>query len=309
MFKLAEDVELNRISWTGARAIVILGLLITAPRSFEEIKSVLKTLNLFEEGQSGDILRLDMNSLKYIGCKISRPSARTQNKYVLLDHPYALQFTEDEIKLLKRVYREVKKASDIKLLMDFDIFFKKLATYVFNNETKEALLGISELKYFKNDFIQDLYYAAEQKYQLDLIYKIPISKREIRKLVVAQKLIMQNGKIYLYGFDIEKQKSIVLNVKRIVEIIARMFSKKDVTGKPLKVKFILHSDLVYLLNIEEKVLEAGEKFCTVEASYYNEFLAMQRILSFGQGCKVLEPQDFKTKIIDKLKEMRDVYGG
>ena len=47
----------------------------------------------------------------------------------------------------------------------------------------------------------------------------------------------------------------------------------------------------------------------VEGKYYNEFLAAQRILSFGSACTVLEPQDFREKIIQKLKSMRNNYNG
>ena len=39
MFKIAEDTELNHISLTGARALVLIGLLSVKPRSFEEIKT------------------------------------------------------------------------------------------------------------------------------------------------------------------------------------------------------------------------------------------------------------------------------
>ena len=31
----------------------------------------------------------------------------------------------------------------------------------------------------------------------------------------------------------------------------------------------------------------------IEGSYHNEFLATQRVLSFGSNCTVVEPEDFK----------------
>ena len=38
MFKPADKTELNQISLTGMRAIVLIGLLIEAPRTLEEIR-------------------------------------------------------------------------------------------------------------------------------------------------------------------------------------------------------------------------------------------------------------------------------
>ena len=34
---------------------------------------------------------------------------------------------------------------------------------------------------------------------------------------------------------------------------------------------------------------------------------MQRVLSFGKNCTVLEPDKFKAKLIEKIKEMRNIY--
>ena len=47
----------------------------------------------------------------------------------------------------------------------------------------------------------------------------------------------------------------------------------------------------------------------VEGEYHNEFVAVQRMLSFGANCTVLEPQAIREKIIEKLKNMRKNYNG
>jgi predicted DNA-binding transcriptional regulator YafY len=47
----------------------------------------------------------------------------------------------------------------------------------------------------------------------------------------------------------------------------------------------------------------------IEGKYHNEFIAMQRILSFGDNCIVISPENFKENIIDSLKKMRALYDG
>lgn len=307
MFKLAEDIDINQISVTGARAIVILGLLIMKPRSKKELMDALINYKLITESTSDEIIRNDLSTLKHAGCDVSRACSKLDGKYMLLDHPFVLKLTLEDIELLKKVYNKAKQTADLKLLIEFEALFRKISNYVVDKDIKEALLGIGELKYYEPNFIQDLYYAVERQYQLDLIYKVPTSPIERRKQIIAQKLVLQNGKIYLYGYDVEKDKSTVLNVRRIVQILSRTFKKKNPEENLVNVKFVLSADMLDSLNDDEYVIDQNEERLIVEANYYNEFLAMQRIMSFGEKCTVLEPQNFKESVIEKLKEMRGVY--
>jgi hypothetical protein len=307
VFKLAEDIDINQISVTGARAIVVLGLLIMKPRSKKELMDALINYNLITESTSDEVVRNDLGTLKYAGCDISRACSKLDGKYMLLSHPFVLKLTIKDVDLLKKIYNKAKQNADIRLFVEFDALFKKLSDYVVDTDIKEALLGISELRYYEQNIIQDLYYAVERQYQLDLIYKVPTLSIEKKKQIIAQKLVLQNGKIYLYGYDVEKEKSIVLNVRRIVQILSRAFKKKNPDENLINVKFILSTDMLDSLNSDEYVIDQNGEYLIVEASYYNEFLAMQRIMSFGEKCTVLEPQNFKESVIKKLKEMRGVY--
>ena len=307
MFKLAEDIDINQISVTGARAIVILGLLIMRPRSKKELMDALINYKLITESTSDEIIRNDLGTLKHAGCDISRACSKLDGKYMLLDHPFVLKLTLEEVESLKKVYNKAKQTADLKLLIEFEALFRKISNYVVDKDIKEALLGIGELKYYEPNFIQDLYYAVERQYQLDLIYKVPTSSVERRKQIIAQKLVLQNEKIYLYGYDVENDKSIVLNVRRIIQILSKTFKKKNPEENLINVRFVLSSDMLDSLSDDEYVVDQNEERLIVEASYYNEFLAMQRIMSFGEKCTVLEPQNFKESVIKKLREMRGVY--
>ena len=83
MFKTEEKTDLNQISLTGLRALVFISLLVSKPCSMDEIKQNLINLKIMDENQKDDILRIDLNTIKSMGCEILRCSQKTGYKYVL----------------------------------------------------------------------------------------------------------------------------------------------------------------------------------------------------------------------------------
>ena len=306
MIKVAEKNELTQVSLTGIRSIVLLGLLIIAPRSLEEIRKIFLQYNIIDESSSNDILRIDINTLKYMGCEISRASAKTDFKYVLGNHPFSLNVTLEEIKLIKRFYKIVKKTADIPKLLVYDDFFKKIAKFI-SNENKEAFLGISVLKHFDIKLIKSLLRDCDEKALLTLDYISPDNQFVLTKKIAAKSLEYRNDKIYLHGFDIEKNKWIILNLKRIQSIWGKNKNNGDYIENKICTRFMLKSIYNNTLEDNEKVIDKIGNNCIVEGVYFNKFLCIQRMLSFGANCTVLEPLEIKNKIIELLQEMRKIY--
>lgn len=307
MFKIAEKTELNQISLTGMRAIVLVGLLIVRPRSLEEIRRAFTELNIMEESHSDDILRIDLNTIKAMGCEISRACAKTNHKYVLSKHPFALKIPEKELKALKKVYDKTTEKADILTLIEYDDLFKKIAFHICDESTKESLLGISNLKYYDVEMIKDLLVDCKHNRTLSVLYKKPNSNDATEKEIVVQQLVNNNEKIYLYGYDTKKQESIVLNLRRIMSICSRNFKKSNIEPLQTNIKFIIKNINLDMLEDNERVIDSTDNGYIVEGVYHNEFLATQRILSFGSNCTVLEPVEFKNNIVEKIKEMRKIY--
>ena len=122
-------------------------------------------------------------------------------------------------------------------------------------------------------------------------------------------LEFQNDKIYLYAYDLGKKESVVLNIKRIKSILSRRENGDNIQVKNVCVKFFLKSFGLNDILENEKIVEKQENGMIVEGEYHNEFVAVQRMLSFGANCTVLEPQAIREKIIEKLKNMRKNYNG
>ena len=157
MFKLLEDTELNQISLTGTRSLVLVGLLMKAPRSLEEIRKAFIELKIMEPEHSDDILRIDLNTLRTMGCEISRSSAKTGYKYVLTKHPFSLNITSEEVSLLRKIYKRVKDNCDMALLLKYDELFRKLAFHVMDDEIREEFI-----RAIKNGNRQELMKAVQK---------------------------------------------------------------------------------------------------------------------------------------------------
>ena len=306
MHRIVEKTELNQISLTGMRALILVGLLIKAPRSLEEIKETFINYNIMEKSHSNDIIRIDLNTLRAMGCEISRASIKTNYKYVLTKHPFELNINDDDINILTKSYKKIKSKCNVTTLLEYDDLFKKLAKYTSNNEIKEKLYGISVLKEFSIELIQTLLEDCKRKNKIKIVYQKTYDDEISIKEIIAQNLVFNNDKIYLQGFNLEKQAPIILHIKRIKDIIFRINNDKT-NFQTTKIKFHLKSFGVLELNENETIIKSDNNGYLIEGEYHNDFIAIQRILSFGSDCTVLEPKDFRKTIIEKLKNIRRAY--
>lgn len=304
-----EKADLCQVSLTGLRALVMLGLLSNAPRSLEDIRKKFLAKGLIEPENSYDILRIDMNTLRSMGCEISRASSKTDHKHILIKHPYGLKLTQDDIKILKRAYRIVKNCADFEILLRYHKLFKKLAQYVFDEDIKEQLYGISILKSHNTEFLEELANDCREKNTITIEYRDGGTRQTKIKNVVAQKIEMQNDKVYLFGFDTNTQESVMLLAKRIRGIISRTYDPDSVIEqKPVEVKFSLKNFNVAGIQDCEEIIESHDDMSQIlKGTYHNEFIAVQRMLELGTECTVLEPEHIRQKVIDKLLLMREIY--
>ncbi|MBR1776794.1 WYL domain-containing protein [bacterium] len=307
ILKGTEKTDLCQISLTGLRAIVLIGLLMERPRSLDEIKQAFVEYNIMDEDNSSDILRIDLNTLRAMGCQISRADKKTGNKYVLLKHPFELNITTDEVNLLRKAYRKLKNTSNIKTLIGYDRLFKKLAYYVGDNSVKEEILGLSVLKSLNTDLITELLEDCKLKMEIHLEYKSPVHEKILEMQVEAKDLVFKNDKVYVYAFDINKKEAVTLNVSRILKIIFRKSGEGNDNINPKIIEFKLKYFGVNGLLDCEKIISENSGGYLIRGEYHNDFVAMQRILSFGSDCTVVSPTDFRDEIIQKLKKIREIY--
>jgi predicted DNA-binding transcriptional regulator YafY len=311
VLKVATKEELCQISLTGLRALILFGLLVKEPQSLEDIRKTFLQHNVIDESSSNDILRIDLNTLRVMGCKITRADKSTNFKYRLLEHPFSLNITDEEIGVIRRAYKKIKEEADIPTLIQYDDLFRKISNYITDETIKEKILGISVLKSYKSEFLNELITDCQNNSILTLEYKSPASKNSKIIEIAVRKIIFQNDKIYLWGNDINSGEGLSLHVKRIIKIILRKSNEGGFPGaKPVCVRFLLSNFGLSGLDDSETIIERRDdgKYL-IEGNYHNKFYAVQRILSLGSACTVTEPAEFRADIIAILKEMRNMYNG
>jgi len=306
MLRFDLQCDPKKISLTGVRAVVILALLEQKPRTFEEIKDFLVSSNLVDREYSIDTIRIDLNTLKYAGCSISRADKRTNNCYVLLSHPFDLTFSDEEVQTLKKVYDSIKKYASVSRLIEYDKLFEKLANSVKNEETKQKLLGISILKGLDKDFIEELLTDANKKSRMTIEYIVDKS-RKVKYDITVESLGIRSNKLYVYCFNHAFGKRSFLKFSSFSKILCRQLNDDETILEDFVIEFELKNYKKYTLEKDEKLIESKGNVAKIKGSYFNDFIAMQRMLYFANDCTILSPVDTKEKLVEKLEKMRSLY--
>ena len=305
MLKLYEKVDTKLISLTGARTLLLLTLLSTGPKNAEEINNFFLSNNILDKAYSKDTLRIDLNCLKSFGIKISRAN-KYDGRYSLLSSPFMLKVTKKELNALSKLYyMDVEKLS-IPQLITYHKLFNKLSEYVAPQEHKEFIKGISILKNVNIGLLEELYTDCKNKNLISILYYSPrLKEKEIK--IETDYIGFRSNQLYLFGYDTDLKKNVFLNLTRIKKILLR-FLRKDDTRAPLKtVIFKLKNFENYDLEPNEVIVNKTDNEAEIQGQYYNDFIAMQRMLYFAEDCTVIEPQELIDTILTKLSKMRKHY--
>ena len=299
--------ENKQVSMTGARALVMLVAFLEGPKTFEEIRQYLIDCGVVSREYSVDTIRIDINTLKSVGCEISKATKRNNHKYGLISHPFNLCMTSDEVDALKNVYKKILKTAKPKKILDYHKLFLKLADMNKDENIKEEILGISLLKYQNIDLLEELLSDEKKHNKVRILYRAPNCPDGCEYDISIEKLGVRHGKLYVYCFNHTLGSRVFLNVSRIKKIICKIFDKTSSVGSDVKVVFKLKFYKEYELEENETILEEHDDYALIEGSYFNDFIAFQRMLSFASDCTVISPDKVRDLVIEKLKEMRAIY--
>ena len=304
-FLTNNTVSCNLMSLTGYRTLIILSALMESPKSNNELNEYFLNNQYIREKFSNDTLRIYINSLRAIGCEITKANAGNNNKYTLLSHPFTYDVSKLQLKALQKLYKSSYEKIDIKNLIALENFFIKLSAYTKDEGSRETLKNISALKHIDKNILNDILIHCKNKNQIVFLYNSPKSgEKEIE--VVADKLSFKSDKLYLWGNNLTHKEYSFFSVERILKICSIKFAKSKETFHKIKILCEIY-DNEYTPQEGEKILEKANDKCIVEITSENEFSIIQRILYMANSCKVLQPQGFKEKIISKLKMMEENY--
>ncbi len=309
-FRKTNVVTYNLMSFTGFKSLLLFTILCESPKSYSEVCDYFKNHPYIKEEMSADTFRVYLTSLRRCGCEIEVKRMKGGAKYQIVSQPFEFKISEGEIKGIIKIYRIISNTSDVKGLVAFDRFINKLITLTNNEKLRAAFNKVSIFRGIDLDLVDELLNCCDKKCQVDFLYNSP--KGEVIPVeLIADKVDISNGKVYLYGMNLKYKQYSYFRVQLIESISSVKLGTVDLSDvESIRVKYELKSlPRYYRLSDEEKIVEINENSIIVEMESSNKFLLKQKILEYGKYCTVLEPESFKQEIVDTLKKMQEVYYG
>ena len=253
------------MSFTAFKSMIIFSLLLDSPKSYKEIQEYLKNHEYIKEQLSVDALRIYFNSLKQIGCEISKINEDGTVKYAITSHPFQLRFNDKQVKNIIKVYKAISKSIEVSDLIALQNFFNKISQYVQNEDLKLKLQNISPLSNIDSKLVSNLINYANNNTELTIYYNSPVSgKKNIT--VLADKVCVDNSKSYLYGVSPEYKNYSKFLVSRIIKIISVNLATKSMTSPEITVgySYTKNDTEDFELLPNEKIISENDKNLQIE---------------------------------------------
>jgi len=310
MFLVQDNQKYNysNINITAYRAIKILKMLIEKPCSVNELIDCLQQDKITEKSVSDDTLRLTINSLKAVGCDIARPVPTNNFKYVLLSHPFKYHISKTQAKILYKIRQSFLQSDNWRKVIEINKLYDKLADFFDDEEIKDLLCYKKPFAKVEPSVLEQLQNTKILKKEIVFTYALSPKKTDIVN-ITAEDVFCERGRLYIMGWYPKRNSYSYFNAEKIKEIhsVKPVLQKKENVTQKVVYRLNKNAAAGFSRADDEKILQQDKNGYVIEAEIKSEFKILQRILSFGSDCDVIEPDDFKRKIADKLRKIRERY--
>lgn len=296
------------MSFTAFKSILLFSLLVESPKSYEEMQEFLENHEYLHERVSIDTLRIYINSLKEIGCNITKKTTDGIVRYSISSHPFLLKFDEKQIKSIIKIFKAISKNIDVSDLIILQKFFIKISEHVANDELKEKLQKLSPIANIDSQLIMELLKHAQNNAEITVFYNSKNTKKK-NITILVDKLYISNGKLYIAGINSEYDTYSSFLVDKIIKIVSVNLEEKVLSIPELTVgyQYTKEDNENFELLENEKIVKKRKNVLTVEITSKSKFEITQRIMSLSFKCKVLYPEIYREYIISTLKKMKEGY--
>ncbi|MCX4275657.1 MAG: WYL domain-containing protein [Candidatus Gastranaerophilales bacterium] len=301
----------QKASSTGFRVLFLLDLLLKAPLTKTDMVNELSK-NPYVSNVSKETVRLDLNTLKSAGFEIQNLGRGKDYKYKINWSPIKFGITKKELRVLSRTKDAVIKLSDPFYIIKLYKLFEKISKAV---EDENAVFELLNFRYFLEvdlQILNELYALTNRKKTVLLLYNSPNSST--KEIPVKLKEIKYTGsKLHLIGTSEKYPDNTVLRVDNIVKIIKilskkeekELFQKKGVRKTSYRINKECKNTMNLLL--EEKIIKETFSYIETEVKSDNDFMVIQRLLSFGEDLISIKNKDIKEKYLNMLQNMYEIY--
>ena len=297
------------ISLTGYRTLYVLKLLLEKSRSIDELVELLKSNSYTNKAVSRDTVRLTINTLRKAGCDISKLNKKTDFKYELYSHPFVLSFTQEELDALIKLRISACGNISWKKILVLNDLFDKLFKLTKDNNQIDLISSAKIFAEVDRNILEQIASPNLLGKRVKIKYFSPKNGDEVFDIVVGD-VSFSDGKLYLSCFNYKYNSSSLLNIERIKEIITVGIEEETIKPSLYSVEYELFGDslMVYEKAEYETIVAKNDFSITVKALVVNEFCFIQRLLLFGADFKVIYPDSFREKLINKIRLIQKGYG-
>ncbi len=297
------DFNVKQICLTVYKALLLLKHLINGPLSKEQIMNLLNNDDLVRQPVSNENIRVLLNSLKKLGCEISKPDLKHNYKYTLSKNPFSLNLTKEEVNLINKFRKNIIGKNKLEDVLNTNSLINTIRLITGNSEFSENLKNHNILTDIKPDFIEKLKECCDNKSIVLFKY---LSGRKLTEFEMETSFIKyEKDKLYIWGYSPKYNDFSYLRVDKIKSLKIIDKTPKNVHKTNLVRYKNFNTD--YCLEENEVLVEKNEKELIIDYKIENKFRAIQKFLELGCECKIISPEPFKQEFFQTLKEIKRVY--
>ena len=219
---------------TAYRILKILLWLQQEPLTLDMINSRFDTDPLIDKTLSQDSIGLYLNTLKAIGCEITRPTATNGYQYELKYHPFSYELTPEHIGFFQQLLQQLSSLTVQQISFeDYVHFYQWINTVIENcsnlnkQQLAEEILGSTLTMPYKQlaIIISELRQAISKQQVLDITYLSP-TQNAIRKTFLPIRFHHNRGMFYVLGSTPDRADLTMLRLDRILTYTNSLDSAK-----------------------------------------------------------------------------------
>lgn len=289
--------------------------------TFDEINKKFQDNTFVKKTISQDSLWIYLNTLRMLGCEVSRPSLKNNFRYRVTYHPFNHFITSQDTEFLKEILITLSEQLDYRTIFYLIRWIQKTFQNASNKNRKELeqkffnALRMSNLEKFENILLKLEYYCQNREL-LQISYQSKLKgKRQI--IFLPQKIFHNQLTFYVLGNAADKDKASMLRLDKIESLSP--CKNTELLKDLLETQSRKKTYIIRMINCcrtryeplgeeEETLIDPfSEQHIIVKFKTANEFLLTQKLLETGCCFQVLHPKCFKDKIRKILLEMRFLY--
>lgn len=308
-FNKIEDKKPKNIVNTGYKIIKVLKLLFEKPQSFNDINEEFLKDQIVTKPVSDDMICIYINTLRSIGCEITRPSKSNNFCYTLSNHPFKIEINKKDSFVLSQIIKTVLAEDNWEIAWDTIELFREFKDFCTKNSDFGFLDALNYHFKINPEIIKDLEHYCKKTKLLSIKYHSPNS--DIKEIeIVAEKIKLENNHFYIWGYNKKLDKIIYLRIDRIISVTPINVQSLFLSTKILfKARYKLFKDAKenFTEDSSTKIIKRTKQYIEIEENVRNKFHFIQKILQYADECILTEPLNIKKEIISIIKEVLAFY--